>query len=134
MTITLLDNRYVTLWFHLEPRIVHHVMHRFVPMGEMRELLRIGAEALATHGGCKWLSDDRKGPVVDGPRVAWARENWMPGLIRNGFRYWAVVPSEAALGRWSMDRAVEEYRAAGVEVRTFATPEDAKDWLIAQPA
>jgi hypothetical protein len=132
--ITLLDNRYVTLWFHPESRIVHHVMHRFVPIAAMRQLLQTGAEAMAAHRGCKWLSDDRKGPVVDAPRIAWARENWMPRLIETGFRYWAVVPSEAALGRWGMERAIEEYRAVGVEVCSFTTPEAAIQWLQAQPS
>lgn len=130
---TLLNNAYVTLWFHDRPRVVHHVMLRFVPMKEMRELLLTGAEAMATHGGCKWLSDDRKGTVVDAPRIQWARENWLPRLLKAGFRYWAVVPSEAALGRWGMDRAIEDYVAAGVEVRSFPTPDDAMAWLEAEP-
>jgi hypothetical protein len=131
--ITLLDNAYVTLWLHPQRRVVHHAMHRFVPMSAMRELLVTGAQAMATHGACKWLSDDRKGPVVDAPRIEWARAHWMPGLLAGGFRYWAVVPSEAALGRWGMDRVMDEYRAAGVDARYFATPENALGWLDAQP-
>lgn len=131
--IILLDNRYVTLWFHPGARIVHHAMHRFVPMEAMRELLLTGLEAMVAHAGCKWLSDDRKGPVVDAPRVQWAREHWGPALLEAGFRYWAVVPSEAAMGRWGMERAIAEYRAAGVDVRLLATPEEAMAWLEAQP-
>lgn len=131
--VTLLDNAHVTLWFHPESRIVHHVMHRFAPMKAMRELLLTGVEAMAAHGGCKWLSDDRKGPVVDAPRIEWAREHWMPALVKAGFRYWAVVPSQSALGRWGMDRVIAEYRGIGVEIETFTAPDEAMRWLEARP-
>ncbi len=125
----LIDNPYVTLWYHPEAKIVHHQMHRFIVESVFREFLQAGTQAMKQHGGCKWLSDDRKNPVLAQSLHDWAREHWFPQTREAGWKYWAIVAPREELGQWTMQRAVDEYRALGITAKYFDDPDEALRWL-----
>ncbi|AXQ28656.1 hypothetical protein D0B54_08165 [Solimonas sp. K1W22B-7] len=125
----LIDNPYVTLWYHPETKIVHHQMHRFIVESVFREFLQAGTQAMKQHGACKWLSDDRKNPVLAQSLHDWARDHWFPQTRKAGWKYWAIVAPEEELGQWTMQRAVDEYRAMGITAKYFSDPDEALRWL-----
>ena len=125
----LIDNPYVTLWYHPETKIVHHQMHKFIIESVFRDFHEAGTLALKQHGAQKWLSDDRKNPVLAQSLHEWARDHWFPKTRDAGWKYWAIVAPEEELGQWTMDRAVEDYRAQGIIARYFREPDEAMQWL-----
>ncbi|HSW12592.1 MAG TPA: hypothetical protein VLI06_07100 [Solimonas sp.] len=125
----LIDNHYVTLWYHPESKIVHHQMHRFIVESAFREFLLAGTAALQRHGACKWLSDDRRNPVLAQTLQDWARDHWFPQTRAGGWKYWAIVMPEDALGQWTMERAVAEFQAQGITAKYFSDPDTAMAWL-----
>jgi hypothetical protein len=128
--MTLLENEYATLWFHSEPKIVHHKMHKFLPSDVFRGLLEAGADCLEKHHASRWLSDDRDNPAaVRQEDAQWAETVWSPRVIRAGFKYWAVVMPAQAIGRMQMRKFISDYEQLGVEVRAFESVEDARAWL-----
>jgi hypothetical protein len=126
---TVIDNAYVTLWYLPEDKIVYHRMHRFVPEARFHELLLAGTALMQRHGGCKWLSDDLRNPVLAETLHEWARTHWFPQTVAAGWKYWAVVRPEAELGSWTTERVVAEYQRAGIEACFFTDPESALAWL-----
>jgi hypothetical protein len=128
--MTLLDNEYVTLWFHTESKIVHHQMHKFMPSAAFRETLEAGAACLEKYQACRWLSDDRGNTAaVRQADAEWADGVWAPRVIRAGFKYWAVVMPAQAIGQMQMRKFIADYKARGVEVEAFDAPEAARAWL-----
>lgn len=124
-----IDNEYVTLWYRPDGRIVHHRLHRFVVRRAFEEFLLAGVDLLLRHRAACWLSDDRANPVLAPDLQAWAREQWFPLARAAGWRHWAMLPPSSELGRWTTQRAVDEYAAAGIEFRAFADEAAALDWL-----
>jgi hypothetical protein len=43
-TMTMLDNEYVTVWYHPETKIVHHKFHKFIYGDNFRAALNKGLE------------------------------------------------------------------------------------------
>lgn len=125
----LIDNPYVTLWYHPETKILHHQMHKFIIESVFRDFLEAGTLALKQYGAQKWLSDDRKNPVLAQSLHEWARDHWFPKTRDAGWKYWAIVAPEEELGQWTMDRAVEDYKAQGIIARYFREPDEAMQWL-----
>lgn len=130
---TIIHNEYVTLWYHPETKIVHHQMHQFVIEARFQEFLQAGTRLLKEHGACKWLSDDRKNPVLAPTLRDWSLKNWIPPTVAAGWKHWAIVQPEELLGQWSMDRAVADIARLGVNAEYFSDPETAMQWLLAQP-
>jgi len=57
---------------------------------------------------------------------------WAPQAIAAGWRYWALLPPEQALGQANMTRLVEAYGRRGVVVEIFSDPAKAHLWLKRQ--
>lgn len=128
-TQVLIDNPYVTLWFHTDGKIVHHQMHKFIVESVFRDFLEAGMQAMKQYGACKWLSDDRKNPVLAQTLHDWARDSWFPRTRDAGWKYWAIVAPLEELGQWTMQRAVDDYRAQGITAKYFKDPDEALRWL-----
>lgn len=131
-TLPLIDNAHCTLVYHPKTQIVHHRMHGYMPTRQFEEMLLAGAEAMRTHGGCKWLSDDRKNPVIAPSRQEWARANWFPKVLAIGWKYWAIVTPTASLGQWSTGQVAEMYGRHGIVTQFFSEPDAAMQWLEQQ--
>ena len=105
------------------------MIDKYLEDGIFREVLTAGAECMEENKAQKWLSDDRGNTVIRKEDNEWGDAVWSPRVIAAGFKYWAVVVPEKALGQMQMKRFVEEYRTRGVTVQTFADPDEAMAWL-----
>lgn len=124
----------VALCYYPELGIVHHQMLQMPDSATFRLLLTRGAEAVERHQAGKWLSDDRGNTFVRDVDAKWASTVWLPRVQAGGFRYWAIVLPEAAVGKLNMRRLTAEHARRGITSRIENTPEAAFRWLKAQPA
>lgn len=126
-----LENQSITVWVYPAEGIVHHQMHCFTRGDDFRDALRAGTEALVKHGGSAWLSDNRAHVILPPEDETWAKTEWFPSTQRAGWKRWAIVQPESAVGQMNMRRLVEGYAARGLTARFFTDPEAALSWLRA---
>jgi hypothetical protein len=131
--LTIVENPFVTMWFHTETKIVHHQLHQFVYGKEFREFLMTGNDLLRKHQARKWLSDDRANTVLSAEDTEWGKVNWFPAAIAAGWKYWAIVRPKKVLAQMGMERLVAEYAEAGVTAKFTSDPDEAMTWLERQP-
>jgi hypothetical protein len=131
--ITIEDNEFATLWYHPEKKIVHHECHKFIYGEAIRSLLLKGVETMNKNRATKWLSDDRKNPVLKTEDMDWAQATWFPQTLEAGWKYWAIVQPEGAIAKINMKKSVDIYAKAGITAKFFDNPEDALKWLESQP-
>jgi hypothetical protein len=131
--ITILDDEYVSLWYHPEAKIVHHKMKQFLVPGVFQKLLSAGAELMEKHGATKWLSDDRDNTVATPEDLEWADEVWNPRVVKAGFRYWAIVVPSKMVAAIQMKNVQAKRREQGIEVESFETVDEAMAWLESRP-
>lgn len=129
-TITLIDNQYVTLWFHEDTGIVHHVYRIGIGGDYLKEALTRGTDYLIERKAFKWLSDNRAIEGVTDEEAQWIDTVWLPRTIEAGWKYWALVVPESVAGRMNMIQFVESFANRGVMVRVFTDPDVAMEWLI----
>lgn len=129
MSTVILDDEFVSLWYHPETRIVHHRIHKYLLPGVFRKLLTAGAELLEAHRATKYLSDDRSNVVVDPADVKWADENWYPRAIKAGLKRWALVMPSNMVGTLQSKAILEDRRKRGLDVEGFDSVEAAMAWL-----
>ncbi len=128
-TRTILENEYATLVYHLQDKIVHHTFHKPLAGAPFREVLTRGVELFERNGANKWLSDDRGNGALHPDDGKWAMEVWSNRTVAAGWKYWAIVMPDAALGRANMRRFIREYADRGVDVKIFETSQEALEWL-----
>ncbi|HWO09306.1 MAG TPA: hypothetical protein VNN80_07495 [Polyangiaceae bacterium] len=98
-----------------------------------RQALSAGTQAMRQHGATAWLSDDRlNGPLPDADE-AWGTGTWFAQTRAAGWKFWAMVVPERAVGKLNVKRFVELYRRRGIEAQMFTEPADAFVWLHGQP-
>ena len=131
-TITIMDNEFVTVWYHSDTKIVHHQFHKYVYGKALRDALDAGCEALKTHKAQKWLSDDRKNSAIPKEDVEWGYNDWSKRVIQAGWKFWAMVQPENVIGQMNVSRFVKEYLARGIVVEMFTDPDKAMEWLKKQ--
>jgi hypothetical protein len=131
--MTIVDNPFVTLWYHPETKIVHHQLHRFITGKEFREFLMAGSDVLAKNGATKWLSDDHSNSVLKQEDIDWGDANWLPQTIKAGWKYWAIVQPEKILAQSAMERLVDRYAKMGITSKFFIDTREAMGWLERQP-
>ncbi len=129
-TQTLIDNEFATLFYHSDPRIIHHVVKKYITGAPLRELLDAGCEALKTNQAVKWLSNDLNNGPIDPADEEWARTIWFPKTLKAGWKYWSIIKPAKALGQLNMKRFKETYAAAGVTAELFSDPQEAMTWLV----
>ncbi len=133
-TRVILQNEFATLVYHPRSRIVHHTFHQPVPTDIFRAVLTRGVELLEQRGATKWLSDDRGNTALHPDDAKWSMGEWTERASAAGWRFWAVVLPDMALGRASMRRFLKHHIERGLRVRVFEQPEDALRWLEAPEA
>lgn len=129
---TLIETPRMSLWYLPDDRIIHHQMHQYPGQETLEEVLLRGLEAMKEHGAQKWLSDDRAGGAVPRSHHEWGDQVWAPQAIAAGWKYWALLPPEQALGHANMTRLVQVYAGKGVTVKIFSEPSQAQLWLRRQ--
>ena len=126
---TVIDDEFVSLWYHAEDKVVHHKIKSFLPRGAFEKLLTSGAELLEKHGAKKWLSDDRSNVVITPEDMKWADQVWHPRMRKAGFEYWAIVIPSMMVGAMQLKNIREKRRRQGLTVEIFETVEEAMAWL-----
>lgn len=119
----------ITVWYYPEKKIIHHQMHKYCHGRIFRDALMAGLETLKKHQAQKWLSDDRKNPVLDTEDTQQNMAIWLPQVIEAGWKYWAIVQPEAFVAKATLDTLAKDLAERGITVRLFSTPEKALQWL-----
>ncbi len=127
--ISVLENEYASVWYHPEAGIVHHQFHKFIFGDAFRTVLSTGAEVMKKNGARKWLSDDRNNSALPQEDADWGQTTWTPQVLAAGWKYWAVVLPEKAVGQMNMKRFIDDYSGRGVKVQVFSDPDQALKWL-----
>lgn len=130
---TIVNNPFVTVWYHPDSKIVHSKVHKFITGREFKEFLIAGKDALVRHKAKKWLSDDRGSTVLRQEDVEWGNQNWFPECVRHGWKYWAIVQPEKVLAQTKMEELVKKFADHGVTSKFFTNDRDAMTWLERQP-
>jgi hypothetical protein len=131
-TQTIIDNPFVTLWYHPEKKIVHHRIHKFISGKPFQELLMTGSDLIKKNQAKKWLSDDRSNTVLSQEDLKWSETFWAPPTAQAGWKFWAIVQPGQVLGQAAMERLVQKYAALGVTAKIFSDPTAAMTWLESQ--
>jgi hypothetical protein len=128
----ILDNPYVTMWYHPDKKIVHHKIHKFIFGEAFQDLLLSGTEVLRKNAAQKWLSDDRFNSVLKKEDLEWSETQWAPVTAKAGWKYWAIVQPEKVLGQVAMQRLIDKYASLGVTAKIFTDAGEAMNWLEKQ--
>ena len=125
----ILDNEFAIVLYHVRHKIVHHTFRKPVTSAVFREALTRGVELFERRGANKWLSDDRANNALHPEDGKWAMEVWSKRAIAAGWKAWAIVMPDAALGKANMRRFIREYSDQGVDVNIFDGADEALEWL-----
>jgi hypothetical protein len=128
-SIVVMDDENISMWFHPESKILHHQTHQFFSGKPFRDALNKGVETFEEYGARKWLSDDRETPALANEDLDWGDRDWFPRVARLGWKYWAIVMPENAVGQRTLTRLAENYSARGVTTRFFSSSDEARKWL-----
>ena len=130
---TILDTDRVSLFCYPDEKMVHHIVHKYVQGDDFRKLMTAGADAFLKHRCTKWLSDDRSSTALKKEDVEWGQQNWEGRILGHGWKYWAIVLPQNAIGKMTMNPIVERYASKGVEVKAFDNEDQAMKWLQQKP-
>jgi len=126
---TIFKSESAILKYHSQGIIHHEFLHRMVGQ-EFKDVLNTGLEQLVTRRATKWLSDDRKNTVLSEEDQRWAETDWFPRAVKAGWKYWAIVNPEKAVGQLQMKGNAKTMEMAGVKVAFFSEPHKAMAWLL----
>lgn len=127
----IIDNPYMRLYFHEDAGIVHHEIRKPLEGKVFQETLTRGAELLESKRAAKWLSDNRGHLGLSEADEAWGRTVWFPRVKAAGWRHWAIVKPQSAIGALNMSRLSQNYTILGVNARVFTSFDEAFEWLKA---
>lgn len=130
MRTTILHNQYVTLYYHQDKKIVHHIYKLGIGGGHLKEALTTGTDLLIKHGAEKWLSDNRAIEGHTAEEETWIDNHWLPRTIEAGWKYWALIVPESIAARMNMAHYIRVFADKGVTVRVFVDVDEAMTWLV----
>jgi hypothetical protein len=125
----ILDNEHITIWYHPDKKIVHSVFKKYTFGKDYREFLSAIYNAIQTHSAHKYLADDRKNQGISKDDQEWGRTNWFPHAKAAGWKYWAIVLPENAVGKLTMKHVIADVSSQGVATKAFTDPGLAMAWL-----
>lgn len=126
---TVIDNEYCAMWYYPDKKIVHHQIKKFIFGQTFYDFLLTGTSLLQKYGATKWLSDDRHSPVLRNEDIEWGAVNWFPQTAKAGWKYWAMVEPEKAIGKMTAEGLIERYSKLGITARLFTDLDEAMKWL-----
>jgi hypothetical protein len=127
--LTLYQSPQITVWCYPGPGIIQHQMHDYCYGAPFRAGLEAGAQALRQYGAHSWLSDDRANGAIPSEDEEWGRTVWFPSARAAGWRNWALVKPETAVGRLNVQRILANFRELGVNAQFFPDVERGFTWL-----
>lgn len=114
-------------------RVLVKTCDGFVTSKALRETYAAAALFVEQEKVTRILSDNRDLHPTGREDLDWIEREWLPRMVRAGWRSWAVVGPTSALGAMHMRRWVELYGDRGITVRGFTDPGEAIAWLRTQP-
>lgn len=126
---TIFDDKYASLYFHPDTKIVHHRFHKDLDSEHLHRVLNTGVELLQKRGAVKWLSDNRAINAHSPEDTNWINAVWLPNAINAGWKYWALVVPDDFIARLNMKEFVDSFYEMGVRIMVFVDPDKAMTWL-----
>lgn len=114
-------------WLERE-KIVLKRFTGFIHGDELRSAFNSGYEQLKQENGNKWLSDNRGLPVYKQEDIEWINEDWFLRMLKAGWKYWALVEPESAIGLMVMKKFAF-YTDQGIILQVFKNTEEGFAWL-----
>lgn len=127
--ITILENDYVSLYFHTDKKIVHHIYKPPIGGEHLKHALNTGVKLLKEYNAVKWLSDNRAIDATTEEETHWINTTWLPNAMDAGWQYWALVVPGTIKARMNMNEFVTAFYEEGVRVMVFTDPDEAMYWL-----
>jgi hypothetical protein len=128
-TQTVIDSPQGRLSFDTDKRIVHHRLGKNIDSQTLRAVLDGGIELIKTHKATKWLSDNRAINAHSDEDTRWINTDWLPRVIKAGWKYWALVVPDDFIARINMVEFVDSFYNQGVRVMVFTDINEAWQWL-----
>jgi hypothetical protein len=125
----ILENEYVSLWFYPEDKIVHHQLHKFIFGDHYKDFFTKGADVFEENGCVKWLSDDTHSSALRQEDIDWGMVNWVPRMIKAGWKYWALVMPNKAVAKMNHRELIEHFKEQGVTVEIVSNTQEGLAWL-----
>ena len=128
----LIDEPCMRLYFHPDSGIVHHeIRSRNLTSEVFQRVLLRGVEMLETSSASKWLSDNRGHFQLSDADESWAKTVWFPRAVAAGWKHWAILRPESAIGALNITRLSQNYARLGVNTRILSDFTEALSWLKA---
>ena len=127
---TILDDHRATLTCDTQHSYVHHTLKQPLRGMALQEVLDTTLDALTQNRAAKWLADERKAIELPDDDIDFVVKDWAPRAVKAGWRFMALVVPTDAKGRTAMQKMVMAFHQMGVQVRTFTSPDEAREWLL----
>jgi hypothetical protein len=131
-TETIMDNEFITMWYHHDTKILHHQIHKYVFGENFRSALETGVATLVKYGADKWLSDDQSYAALQKEDMDWGRNVWSPKALKAGWKHWAIVLPKSIIGQMSHRRLLDGYVNTELNVNVFGNVAEGMAWLEKQ--
>jgi hypothetical protein len=127
---TILNDHRATLSYDTHSGYVQQTLKQPLRGTAFQEILNTTLDTLADNRAVKWLSDERKALELTPDDLDFLTGEWAPRAFRAGWRYLALVVPTDAKARAALQKTVMAFHEMGVQVRTFTSPDEARDWLV----
>jgi hypothetical protein len=129
---TILETEHFTLWYHPDKKIIHNQFNKYVYGNTYREYLNEVTRTMKKYRAQKLLSDDRKNSGISKEDQEWGSTDWFPRTKAAGWKFWAIVQPETAVGKLTMKRVIDNMKSQGITAEVFSDPKEAMAWLEKQ--
>lgn len=130
--ITVFEHDRMSVWCYPLRGVIHHQMHKATAGAIFRDALLAGLAAMREHQATRWLSDDRLHIALAPGDEDWAQSVWFPQSKAAGWKHWAVMRPQSAVGELSSSRFRQWYASQGVNAKLFTDVDEAHRWLDQQ--
>jgi len=128
------DEPYLSIRWDVLHNHVFSEWRGFANSAELRSCLLKGIEAITDNRAAAYVSDARKVKVIVHEDQKWIKEIWMPQAVRAGLQRLAFVTAPTGLGKVTVEEVCGLVDDHGLQSRTFASMEAARQWVSAVPA
>jgi len=110
-------------------KILVKTIKGFIYGEELKGLFNSGYDQVVKGGGVKWLSDNRNLKPYRQEDVTWINQDFLPRMLKAGWKYWAVIEPDNVLGNLSMKNFLDFYQQQGITLKIFNNKVDALAWI-----
>ncbi len=110
---------------------VHVEWDGWANTSEFRALLEAELKALSDHSGSRLLIDCRRQRPLLPADLERADREWLPRAVAAGLTRFAIVLPMSDLAALDLRNRQANFQKSALQVQYFASPEEAKSWLVA---